>query len=101
MLRFTRALGEGLLAGVMVLAMLSMVFWGFVLMGLRDALRAVRRSDPDPHREDWMRLAEAWANVMDGRVIDGGDGWARIGRDTTTTDDWHAIAREWDRLSHE
>lgn len=47
---------------------------------------------------DWMRVAEAWANVMDGRRIGSGLHAARIGRATTTLDDWHAIATEYVRL---
>jgi hypothetical protein len=39
-------------------------------------------------------LAYAWANVMDGRRI----GTARIGRDTTTPDDWQDILAEYARL---
>ena len=43
MIRFIRALADGVLAAVMVLAMIAMAFWGFVLMGLLYALRAATR----------------------------------------------------------
>jgi hypothetical protein len=59
------------------------------------------REDEPTGIDDWTRLAEAWANVMDGRRIGGGLGAYRIGRHTTTTDDWHAIAAEYDRLTRE
>ena len=49
--------------------------------------------------DDWTLLAEAWANVMDGRRIGEGLNAARIGRETTTPDDWHAIAAEYHRLA--
>ena len=38
MVRFTNAVASGLLAAVLVLATISVAFWGFVLMGLRDLL---------------------------------------------------------------
>ena len=44
---------------------------------------------------DVEALAEAWANVMDGRRIGSGLNAARIGRETTTSGDWTAIAREY------
>lgn len=47
---------------------------------------------------EWERLAEAWANVMDGRRIGSGLNAARISGGTTNSDDWHAIAAEYDRL---
>ena len=56
---------------------------------------------PDSGIDDWTRVAEAWANVMDGRRIGSGLNAARIGRDTTTGDDWHAIAREYAALASE
>ncbi len=52
--------------------------------------------------DDWTRLAEAWANVMDGRRIGpGGLGDVRIGRNTTKPDDWVAIVAEYRRLRSE
>ena len=54
---------------------------------------------PAPSQErppiDVERLAEAWGNVMDGRRLHG----VRISSDTTTPDDWSAIAAEYLRLS--
>ena len=64
----------------------------------------VRKHRARKHRaalRDWTRLAEAWANVMDGRRIGSGLNAARIGRDTTTGDDWHAIAAEYAALASE
>jgi hypothetical protein len=52
---------------------------------------------PSESRLDVERLAEAWANVMDGRHIPGHE--TRIRRDTTTMDDWHAIVAEYAALS--
>lgn len=48
---------------------------------------------------DVERLADAWANVMDGRRIGDGLNAARVGRDTTTANDWRAIAREYAALA--
>ncbi len=50
---------------------------------------------------DAERLGRAWGNVMDGRRIGEGLHAARIGRDTTTADDWQAIAREYAALASE
>jgi hypothetical protein len=62
------------------------------------ALVPAATSSPEPEL-DVERLAEAWANVMDGRRIGRGLDAARIGRDTTTPEDWWHIATEYARLA--
>jgi hypothetical protein len=52
-------------------------------------------SPPLPEGLDVERLAEAGANVLDGRRI----GSVRLYRNTITSDDWQAIAAEYVRLT--
>lgn len=55
-----------------------------------------QRCEPEPF--DALRLAAAWGNVMDGRRIGSGLQAARIGRETTTPEDWRAIVHEYNAL---
>ena len=59
---------------------------------VRDHLDAARA---DTAALDVERLAKAWGNVMDGRRVWAGMASARMSADTTTPDDWDAIAREY------